>query len=101
MKYKVGDKVKIKTWKQLEEEFGIHPNCENWINCPHLFTKEMDVENNSPEVNRELTIEKQMSIEAVEASKIEPNILNEGNGDYYIMVGFDGRYTDAVIKYKI
>jgi len=39
MKYKIGDKVKIKTWKEMEKEFGIHEN--GYIKCigSFLFTK--------------------------------------------------------------
>jgi len=37
MKYKAGDFVKIKTWKEMEEEFGLITTA---INCPgkYIFT---------------------------------------------------------------
>ena len=34
MKYKVGDKIKIKTWDQLLSEFG---GTDDMIECPHGF----------------------------------------------------------------
>ncbi len=40
MKFKVGDKVKIKSWQEMEEEFGL--NCAENINCNFTFTKEME-----------------------------------------------------------
>ena len=40
MKFKVGDKVKIKSWQEMEEEFGL--NCIKSINCKFSFTKEME-----------------------------------------------------------
>lgn len=39
MKFKVGDKVKIKSWEEMEEEFGLD-HAEN-INCNFGFTKAM------------------------------------------------------------
>lgn len=38
MKYKVGDKVKVKTWEQMESEFGI---SDGSIDCLFGFTPSM------------------------------------------------------------
>jgi len=32
--------VKIKTWEQMEKEFGLDENGS--IDCPYIFTKEME-----------------------------------------------------------
>ena len=40
MKYKVGDKVKIKTWEQMEKEFGV--SSFGTINCSLHFTRKME-----------------------------------------------------------
>jgi len=40
MKYKVGDVVKIKTWKELEKEFGL--NDYGYINCKLRVTPQME-----------------------------------------------------------
>ncbi len=39
MKYKVGDKVKIKTWEEMEEEYGLTSGKD--INCKQTFVKSM------------------------------------------------------------
>ncbi len=42
MKYKVGDKVKIKTWEQMEKEYG-KSYLGNVINCqPIIFIRAME-----------------------------------------------------------
>lgn len=40
MKFKVGDKVKIKSWEEMEKEFGLLPNGS--INCNFGFIREME-----------------------------------------------------------
>ena len=44
MKYKVGDRVRIKTWEKMEKEFGLN-QCGN-IKCSWPFMKEMENELN-------------------------------------------------------
>lgn len=39
MKFKVGDKVKIKSWEEMEKEFGL--DCAGNINCNSCFTGSM------------------------------------------------------------
>ena len=39
MKIKVGDKVRIKSWEEMEEEFGL--DCAGNINCKSCFTDSM------------------------------------------------------------
>jgi len=41
MKYKVGDKVKIKTWEDMEKEFGTNHHGSIKVKCS--FTKEMEI----------------------------------------------------------
>lgn len=73
--YKVGQKVKVKSWEQMEREYGLNFNGN--INTPSLFTREMswfcemiftiknvksgsfrvtyDLETNNKELNDEIT----------------------------------------------
>ena len=39
MKFKIGDKVRIRSWESMEKEFGL--NWRGEINCPILFVKGM------------------------------------------------------------
>lgn len=61
MKYKVGDRVEIKTWKDMKEEFGEATNQmhSNWfINCQGHFLKSMEENIDQITSNRILTIER-------------------------------------------
>ncbi len=60
MKYKVGDKVKIKTWEDLEREYGIASSGNIQYSSPTaaFFVKEMERELNSRFCDRVLTIMK-------------------------------------------
>ena len=40
MKYKVGDKIKIRTWEAMEEEFGLR--YSTLIDCPLFFAEAME-----------------------------------------------------------
>ena len=55
MKYKVGDKVQIKTWKKMKKEFGLYDSGIN-INCDYLFHPEMEEELNEKFSNRTIEI---------------------------------------------
>ncbi len=40
MSYKVGDKIKIKTWGEMEKEFGLHPDGYIYdLKSGHYFKK--------------------------------------------------------------
>jgi len=56
MKYKVKDKVKIKTWKEMEKEYGVFVK-KGSIKCKYAFTKGMEEEIEELNCNRILTIE--------------------------------------------
>ena len=60
MKYKPGDKVRIKTWESMEKEYGIKPSAypmKVMIACPSGFFLEREIELNKVSSNRILTIE--------------------------------------------
>ena len=87
MKYKAGDKVKIKSWKEMEKEFG--PSDSGIINCKLSFTGTMERELNKKFPDRILTIED----------------INEA-GNYYGMEKYgiekiSTQWTDDMIKCKI
>ena len=54
MKYKVGDKVIIKTWKEMEKEYGLNP--AGGINIPKGFYFFMENKLEQLKTNRILTI---------------------------------------------
>ena len=56
MKYKVGDKVKIKTWEQMKREHKL--DVQGNIICDFYFTKEMEALLKGYYPDRILTIEK-------------------------------------------
>lgn len=55
MNYKYKDKVKIKTWKSMEYEYGLSDS--NNINCQYVFTKEIEAALKDINTNRIVTIE--------------------------------------------
>ena len=58
MKYKVGDKVKIKTWKKMEGEFGLNHEGNVFPIYP-CFVKRQEEDLNELNRDRVLTIEEE------------------------------------------
>jgi len=56
MKYKVGDKVKIKTWDKMEKEYGISTNRTDIDIIPYSFIPAMENKLNNIFPQRNLTI---------------------------------------------
>ena len=83
MSYEIGDRVKIKTWKEMEKEFGISS-----ISCIcagyYGFVKDMEEWINKKFTNRILTIEEVLT-------------------NSYLMNGDRQRYhwDNKMIKYRI
>jgi len=79
MKYKVGDKVKIKTWKDMQEKYGL--NSIKNINCREIwiFTRGMEEYLNKSNTKRILTIEKI-------------------DDDYYSITGSNHTWSDEMIE---
>ena len=82
MKYKIGDKVIIKTWDEMEKEFGINGDFRRKIiQCKFSYILEM--EENLLKVSKEriLTIDR----------------INQ-NSDSYIMRGMRYNFSDDMIS---
>ena len=75
MKYKVGDKVKIKTWERLVEEFGLDSNGD--IEGKFHFSIGVEYYLNSLQNGRVLTI---IGIEKSCADFIEDSYIMSGLG---------------------
>ncbi len=54
MKYKPGDKVRIKTWESMKEEYGI--DSDGYIKTSYLFAPETEEKLNKEFSDRILTI---------------------------------------------
>ena len=57
MNYKAGDKVKIKTWEEMEKEFGSNFD-KTAISCLFSFTRDMEFDLKALKTNRVLTIKR-------------------------------------------
>ena len=94
MKYKAGDKVRIKTWEDMEKEFGL--NIDKNINSYlyYVFTQEMEEEINRLNINRILTIE------SCKSCTYNPKIHNPKiqSYNYYYMKEIGCKWTDGMIE---
>ena len=81
MKYKVKDKVKIKTWKEMEKEYGVFVKTGS-IDCKCLFTKYMG------KGIEELNCDRILTIDSVK-------------NDCYTMKEITWNWTDDMIKYLV
>jgi len=73
MKYKVGDKVRIKTWKELEEEFGKREDGQIYTQDGIFFSK-----------RREKYINKNYPDRIIEIIKIHRDVFSDyDDNDYY------------------
>ena len=75
MKFKVGDVVKVKSWEEMEEEYGLDEN--GWIDVPYSFTSQMEEYFGNREAT--YTVKKVIGIEAniVVVDEVMPFTLSE------------------------
>jgi len=79
MKYKIGDKVKIKTWKEMKKEYGVTGSINCYYN--YFFTEYMEKDIKALNCNRILTIK---------------NVKNPCN--FYTMKEISWKWSDSMIK---
>lgn len=56
MIYKIGDKVKIKTWEKMEKEYGLNKDDSSSIPCKGAYLKNMEYFIDELKCNRILII---------------------------------------------
>ena len=85
MKYKIGDKVRIKTWDQMEKEFGLsyRGSIDNGDDRSIKYVKEMEIEINNLN-DRVLTISKIRGDEYYRVKEINYNYTDEHIEGLYI-----------------
>ena len=84
MKYKVGDRVRIKTWEDMKEEFK-GTTADDYINCPGAY---------SFPLNEEKELNEKFPDRIVTIKEVKSN--------YYKMEKIDKKWswTDEMIKNK-
>jgi len=91
MKYKVGDKVKIKTWKEMEKEFGL--NYYKDVKCDgRCFMKYME------EAIKDMDANRIVIIEGIKDDYIGDDYIMKGFRKYYQTDDYEWRWRDNMIK---
>lgn len=99
MKYKIGDKVRIKSWEQMEGEYGL--DSAGHINILYSFTDDM-----RPYCNEILTIDevdddsyRMASVEWIFTDKMIKGVVQKNQKSMWIEVtNQDAPYWDVYLK---
>lgn len=83
MKYKVGDRVRIKTWNQMVEEFGSTDYDNNVVACRLSYTQRMELQLLATNLDRIVTVK----------------LIDVGTSDeYYKMEEIAWNWSDNMIE---
>ena len=86
MKYKVGNKVKIKNWIEMEKEFGL--SGYETINCPLPFVLRME------QIVQEFDTDRILTIESISKN----NCYCYNGSSYYMEKGEGYHWSDDMIE---